>query len=105
LQIKTLAKAATNFRPFFSAPAWYVLEQIQSRIWTYFLASPSYRSRVRYRWLRVPDLNLHLDFQERMITADSLSATNHQQKQSLKMETATSAHTIACNNVTFCQAQ
>jgi hypothetical protein len=30
----------------------------ESRIWTYFLASRSYRSRVRYRWLRVQDLNL-----------------------------------------------
>ena len=29
-------------------------------------------NRVRYRWLRARDLNLHLDFEERMITADSL---------------------------------
>jgi hypothetical protein len=28
--------------------------------------------RVNSRWLQVRDLNLHLDFQERMITADSL---------------------------------
>ena len=31
-------------------------------IWTYFRASLVYWKRVRYRWLRAPDLNLHLDF-------------------------------------------
>jgi hypothetical protein len=38
---------------------------------------------VRYRWLRVPDLNLHLDFQERMITADSL--LRYQLNQALRL--------------------
>ena len=28
--------------------------------------------KVNSRWLQAPDLNLHLKFQERMITADSL---------------------------------
>ena len=38
--------------------------------------------RVNSRWLQAPDLNLHLDFQKRMITADSL--LRYQPNQSLK---------------------
>jgi hypothetical protein len=41
LQIKTVARPQPISRPFFSAPTSYVLEQIQSRIWTYFRASRS----------------------------------------------------------------
>ena len=42
------------------------------RIWTYFRASRSYRNRVRYRWLRARDLNLHIDHEIRMFLVKSL---------------------------------
>ena len=46
--------------------------------------------RVRYRWLRARDLNLHLDFQVWMITADSLLRYQNMTTKSGHMILATS---------------
>ena len=51
---------ATDTKNRLTRAAEAILGGCRPLIWTYFRAFRSWRSRVRYRWLRALDLNLHL---------------------------------------------